>query len=362
MATDFAEKVALKLGKFIFLPILFLYLLVLYIYIAKIVVTWQLPDGMVSYLTAGVMAELLAVEFLLHSEISSDVPGRFWRIMRYLLPVIVLPAVILMTIGIIRRICDYGWTVDRFYVLGINIWFYVVSILLLISSVRRFKVLTVITSSFCLLFILVSVIPGANFASITKRILMNETEQLIAEATPAFPDHVLTADELEEWYGSLPNEKANAIASKMGYIANTYGKECVSQWVKYGEDDFIITEYINPESVTAGKSHEFDIVDRKDLDMVDIPDGCTKVRQDVFVCSVEERRENGIFVLKLSVPVATDDTIRLRTTIDARKDYGDKITIRSCRGYTIVIYCLVIRFFDDDEKSCYCYCQGYLFE
>lgn len=354
MATDFAEKIAVKLGKFIFLPILSLYLIVLYIYIAKIVFTWQLPNGYVSFLTAGVMAEMLAVECLLHSKLNNDTSGRFWNVLRCVLPLIVLPSVILMSIGIARRVSDYGWTVSRFYVLGINVWFYISVIILFISTFRKFKAMTWVVSAFCGLFMLVSVVPGANFVSVTKRILISDIEKLIANANPKFPDHVLNDGELLEWYNSLPYDDAKTIASKMSYVAENYGKQSVGRWVDYEEYDHIIQTYdiVMPKDLP---DNDFYFNSNKD-GFVSIPEGYTKV-DVLYYCQLVERRDNGIVVI--DILLGENKTVdKVRVAVDTKAEYGDNIIVNSNKGVKIVVEKLHISMKPDYN---YCSCDGYVF-
>lgn len=354
MATDFAEKIAVKLGKFIFLPILFLYLIVLYVYIAKIVVSWQLPNGYVSFLTAGVMAEMLAVECLLHSKLNDTAASHFWLLLRRVLPLIVLPAVILMSIGIARRVSDYGWTVSRFYVLGINLWFYASVVILFISTFRKFKAMTWVVSAFCGLFMLVSVVPGANFVSVTKRILISDIEQLIANANPKFPDHILNDDELLVWYNSLPYDEAKTIASKMSYVAENYGKQSVGRWVYYEEDDPIIQTYdiAIPEEL---QYNDFYFNCNKD-GFVTIPEGYTKVDRPYY-CHLVERRDNGIVVIDIFL--RNDKTSdKWRVSIDTNAEYGDYIIVNPNNDVKIVLEMLHISMNPDWN---YCSCGGYVF-
>ena len=42
------------------------------------------------------------------------------------LPALVLPLLVLMTVGIIRRFNDYGVTINRLYLITLNIWCYIV--------------------------------------------------------------------------------------------------------------------------------------------------------------------------------------------------------------------------------------------
>lgn len=358
MATDFAEKIAVKLGKFIFLPILFLYLIVLYIYIAKIVVSWQLPDGMVTYLTAGVIIELLAVECLLYSKLNNTDASRLWLLLRRILPLIVLPAVVLMSIGIARRVSDYGWTVSRLYVLGINVWSYITVIALFISTFRKFKAMTWIVSAFFGLFLLVSVIPGTNFVSITKRILISDIEQLIDKANPKYPGHVLNKYEMLAWCESLPYDQAEPIVSKMAYLADHYDKQSVSRWVAYKEDEFVVREFNLHQDDVQPKNYISFYFETPNNGFITIPEGYTKVMYSLR-CECVERRDNGIVVIDIFFG-NNESTDKVRVAIDTKAEYGDFITVNSNKGVKIILLRLHI-VMDYDNERYNSNCDGYVF-
>ena len=81
------------------------------------------------------------------------------------LPIAILPLLVLMTIGIARRFNDYGITLNRLYLLTLNIWFYIVCIGLFVLRARRIQWIAV---SFAGIFLLTSVLP-VNYARLTHR-------------------------------------------------------------------------------------------------------------------------------------------------------------------------------------------------
>ena len=80
------------------------------------------------------------------------------------LPIAILPLLVLMTIGIARRFNDYGITLNRLYLLTLNIWFYIVCIGLFVLRARRIQWIAV---SFAGIFLLTSVLP-VNYARLTQ--------------------------------------------------------------------------------------------------------------------------------------------------------------------------------------------------
>lgn len=110
----------------------------LYIYATRILISWELPIGWVSWLIVALMTVCIAVQFGLY-------PTRFKEGKRFdnwitrWMPVLILPLLLLMTIGIIRRFNDYGITINRLYLATLNGWFYIVCIGLFVIKARRYQ-------------------------------------------------------------------------------------------------------------------------------------------------------------------------------------------------------------------------------
>lgn len=131
-------KIYKILGLYILLPILGIYILILYVYLAKIIVTWELPNGWVSWLVSilgivGYLTISLIHPIYLKGE---NKPAKLYTLF---FPIILLPLLILMFVGIMRRLSDYGITINRLYVLLLNLWLFGVSIHIFLTKTRQVK-------------------------------------------------------------------------------------------------------------------------------------------------------------------------------------------------------------------------------
>lgn len=126
-----------RVARYLFLPLVLCYMVVLYLYLAKIIFTWELPRGTVSWLVSAMMVIILIIEVLVYPAMQSSEERPFERRMVRWLPILALPLVMLMTIGIIRRFSDYGLTSHRLYIATLNVWFYLVCIGLYLTRARR---------------------------------------------------------------------------------------------------------------------------------------------------------------------------------------------------------------------------------
>ncbi len=239
--SKFAHKLCNIAGKYIFFPLVTIYMLVLYAYLLKIIFAWELPNGTVTWMTTVMMILLLATIFLLYPTLYSENGNKkLWCFVKRILPILTLPLLILMSIGIARRVSDYGWTIARIYALLCNIWFYIACGMLIVASYKEKKILSQLMLSFCTIALLTSVIPNMNVAQCTKRVLTRQVETLINNAPVAFPEHTLTQPDLKTWLNQQDEKTARAIHSKLSYLRQTYGRESVEKWCSDTYGPFIL--------------------------------------------------------------------------------------------------------------------------
>jgi hypothetical protein len=211
-----------KTIRYLFLPLLCLYLAVLYVYATKILIAQELPNGWVSKLVSALMAGCIAIQFWLYPSVQQKSNWLEKQIVRWL-PILTLPLLFLMTLGIARRISDYGITINRLYLSALNAWFYIVCIGLIINKGKRIHWIPL---SFATVFLLTSILP-VNFTSITRNTLLKEIRSEV-HSTYTGP---LPMDETtySNWLKTYPQEKALEINSKIRYLDEHFGKESISQ-------------------------------------------------------------------------------------------------------------------------------------
>jgi hypothetical protein len=133
-----SEPVLKVLGLYILAPISAVYALILYVYLFKIIAAWELPDGLVSWLVTVLAGGGLSVTLLLWP-LRMQGGNRMAGFLARWSGVVIAPLLMLMTVGIARRVSDYGWTPNRCYILLLNLWFYGVYVWLFIVRGRRVK-------------------------------------------------------------------------------------------------------------------------------------------------------------------------------------------------------------------------------
>lgn len=160
------------LGLYVLLPILGIYLVILYLYLIKIIVNWELPNGWVTTLVSILALGGYFTKFLVF--INPD--NKLVQFLNKYFSVLILPLVVLMSVGLARRIADYGITINRLYVLVFNLWLYGVNIYLYFTQSKHLRWLVI---SFAAVLFLASVGPWSIYA-VTKNVYENDlTSKLI---------------------------------------------------------------------------------------------------------------------------------------------------------------------------------------
>ncbi|MCM4167958.1 hypothetical protein KCTC52924_01222 [Arenibacter antarcticus] len=128
--------------KYILIPLVLLYLIILYAYSLKILIQWELPQGWVSYLVTALAILGFAVQHII-DPIQKTLKS--WSINTFhpWFYILLLPMVVLLFVAIFRRIDDYGFTENRYFVLLLAFWILGVTLYLLFSKGKRLKVLSI---------------------------------------------------------------------------------------------------------------------------------------------------------------------------------------------------------------------------
>lgn len=302
---------------YLFLPLTAGYLLVLYIYAIQIMIAWKLPNGWVSWLIIAVMAICIIIEFSLYPTRITEKKSRNEIIARWL-PILILPLLLLMTIGIIRRISDYGISINRLYLITLNGWFYVVCIGLFINKVQRINWIPI---SFSLLFLLTSALP-INYANITKKSIHKHVkEEIEASHKPQLP---MDNETYLDWLETLPLQQAIRINSRLAYLSSRFGHNSFSDILKdpnavyndyyYNNNaaDTVVTEDI-PTSVSTADSTQIQLFQWRgsQYNKVKIPEGYTAFYNITNYTTVisQDQLQDSILRIDILIDSAINDTI-----------------------------------------------------
>lgn len=283
---------------YLFLPLTGGYLIVLYIYALRILINWELPIGWVSWLVITLMTGCIVIEFGLYPSRMAQQKRTDNLIARWL-PLFVLPLLFLMTIGIIRRFNDYGVTINRLYLITLNIWCYFVCITLIIIKAKRISWIPI---SFSLVFLLTSVLP-VNYASITRQIIQKEVNQTIIHQKP-MQNLPLSQEQYNQWLKTFSPEQARQINEKFIYLYEWFGKESICQWIDEDASLYMLrTEFEDKQENQPTVSYSGTIASEA---TISIPDGYQKLQSIHRYQIIDHKEQHKI----IAVPLTQDnDTV-----------------------------------------------------
>ncbi len=277
---------------YLFLPLTGGYLIVLYIYALRILINWELPIGWVSWLVITLMTGCIVIEFGLYPSRMAQQKRTDNLIARWL-PLFVLPLLFLMTIGIIRRFNDYGVTINRLYLITLNIWCYFVCITLIIIKAKRISWIPI---SFSLVFLLTSVLP-VNYASITRQIIQKEVNQTIIHQKP-MQNLPLSQEQYNQWLKTFSPEQARQINEKFIYLYEWFGKECICQWIDEDASLYMLrTEFEDKQENQPTVSYSGTIASEA---TISIPDGYQKLQSIHRYQIIDHKEQDKIIAVSLT--------------------------------------------------------------
>lgn len=342
------NKFQASANKFLFLPVISLYIILLYAYIAKIIIQWEMPKGMVSYLvSASMMLMLLRVTLMLPERINPK--PSFEKKLLKILPTACIPLVILMSVGILRRISDYGISEDRYYIAAINIFYYVIIAILLIDKIKcKSKYIAIV---FCSMFLILTNGPMSAI-NVTHRVWMDSIKTaLVEQGYNKFP---LSLEDSKEFIDRLKakNTPQTEIVLERIKLLKISNKDLV-QYIDTDHDIGLYSSNKNNERVSILKAY---IREPKD-NYFDIPQNVSKVsyfyktfRQEDY----EYHNDTLFFQLK---PQKLNKTFKFFITKEALEQKN--VRILETEGAKIGVEKLDVNI--KDVKESYFYIQGILF-
>ena len=254
---------------FLVIPLHLVYLLTLYLYVIKIVLTWTLPNGWVSWLVTALMFLTIVIVYLLYPVNFQAEKKRFDQLVLRYLPIVVLPLLFLMSIGIIRRFNDYGISVLRIYLLAFNLWCYAVCIGLYVVKSKR---LSWIVGSFTVLMLTLTVLPY-NVFTFTRNKLQSDIKQVAVEnGVTNFPMDSATYKKLLNKIGEVQGEQ---LSDKLYYLSSTFDTLAIDELVD--RKGVFIYEFLYRSEVKT-ESHFVDIDCKHSDSLCRIPKGYTSYR------------------------------------------------------------------------------------
>ena len=236
--TPALNRFATSTIRFLFVPVLSLAILLFYAYIVKFIVLWDMPQGMVSYFVSGFMVYMLALVTVLYP--ARLAPGNtFEKKLLKVFPAACIPLVAMMSVGLIRRISDYGISAERIYAVTINIFFYIIIAVFLLDKIKcKSRYIAIV---FCAIFFVVTDTPLSAY-SISQRVWMGSIREALAEA--GYTEFPLSKEDARKFVIDLrkkDDKKSKLVASRMLELAEAHNPE-FTEYLPITGYDFAFTK------------------------------------------------------------------------------------------------------------------------
>jgi len=230
-------------AQYVLAPLVLVYFVILYAYIAKIVITWNWPQGWVGRLILGFSATGILALFVL-DPIREQI-GQSWikRAARWYY-IILLPLVVVLFLALGQRISEYGLTEDRYLGLAIGVWLAFTAGYFLLSRTKSIKMIPAIL---CVFTFLLSVGPWGMF-SISEQSQIRRLKKILVA------DSILVNGKVQQAPSPVSEDNEVQISAILSYLHEVHGFSKIEPWFAESlrQDTAGARSYFKDPSYVAG--------------------------------------------------------------------------------------------------------------
>ena len=228
-------------SQYILLTLLTLYLVILYFYAGKILLSWDWPKGIVSYLIICVSI-LGILTFLLLYPYGNQTGNEWIKKSSKIFYVILIPLLVMLFIAILMRIDDYGITIKRYVVLFLGIWLCVVCAYTILGKTN----IKFIPVSLAVMLLLISFGPWGMF-SVSEHYQVKRLKAILEKAAILKDGKIQNETVFNKNNESLEfkNERFlsdslhNEVYSILDYMDDYHGFSAIRSWYTQNIDSLV---------------------------------------------------------------------------------------------------------------------------
>lgn len=205
--------------QYVLLPIIVIYVLILYLYLFKIIFSWNLPVGWVSYLvigfsTAGIFSLLLIYPLVDSKEI------KWVKIFSRIFFISLIPQIVLLFLAITVRTSEYGITERRYYVFILAFWLSVTTLYYIFTNFKNIKYIPI---SLSIIALLTSVGPWSAF-SISLNSQVNRLEDILMK------NSILVDGKINPTPKDIQKEEIQDVNSIISFLIDRNKLNAIQPW------------------------------------------------------------------------------------------------------------------------------------
>ncbi len=231
-------------AQYVLLSLLGLYLLILYAYGTKIVLSWNWPKGIVSYLVVWVSV-LGTLTFLLLYPYGKSTTYTWIDKLSKWFYAFLIPLLVLLFVAIFMRIDDYGMTENRYILLVLGIWLTMVCFFTLIGKTN----IKFIPTSLAIIIVLISFGPWSIF-SVGEKAQVKRLEKILSSNKILVKGKIqhqalATRDSFKLTFNTKENQFAlndslkKEVRSILYYLNEHHGYQSIQPWFNQNLDSII---------------------------------------------------------------------------------------------------------------------------
>lgn len=253
---------------YIVMPLISVYTIILYIYFGKIIITTQWPQGLVSHLVLWYSVISVSVLFFIAPLLKeNNWAKRFMGVF----PKVIIPLLVMMFISIGIRINAYGVTENRYYVVILGIWVFLVMVYFSLAKKMRNIILPVSLA----IIVLISILGPISSYSISKysqnkrfeQILISNNmlkeKQLVKASSTISEEDKRELSSILRYFDlnhTLNNIRCLPTDSKLNNIENVLGFKLSDEYNNYNEKYFNFNTWGSDEPLDIkGYDYLFDV-------------------------------------------------------------------------------------------------------
>jgi len=211
--------------QFVLLPLVSIYLLILYGYLIKILINWEIPQGILPYLVL-IFSGLGIFALLLIYPLSEQEKYAWIKKFSYIFYLSLFPLIILLFVAVFMRIGDYGVTENRYFIVILALWLAGISIYLLINKIRNIKMIPI---SLAIIGIISVYGPVSSF-SVSERSQFNRLKELVEE------NNILKGGIVIDSTQTIDFDVRTQITNITTYLVETHGYKTLQPLFKQNLD------------------------------------------------------------------------------------------------------------------------------
>jgi hypothetical protein len=129
-------------AQYALVPLVSVYLVILTVYLAKVVVTWDWPNGWIGWLVSGVAGAGILTLLLVHP-IAEDPEQRWVATFARQFWIAVVPSMVMLWLALYQRVHQYGITERRYFLILLSLWLAALAVYFTVTRSRNIRIIPV---------------------------------------------------------------------------------------------------------------------------------------------------------------------------------------------------------------------------